>query len=311
MAETTDARSRRDRIAVYRLVAHVRRRAAEPVPFGAVDSRWLGDIFQHAAQSMNLTSNELHVTYEAELPGVDEPLAGASFLVGESGVRGVMRLAAVGGAPTPRTEDDTQAGRVGVLLELPADRSQGLMAVYIPYRGRSVKAIIEAEFKRALADLPVSIDVRPVVPRAALLEAFDKGLLRLQLTRWQAPATSSMVGLLNPDDLPYAKEVVEVSPVERGRLLRPTKTLRDFLTRKQGDDEAVITFDDVEFHEGQVTVMLDGYERTFSLFEDPDERGHPLKVSVPRGDQDEHGPTAESIMAALRDEGLPAGRVHA
>jgi hypothetical protein len=247
MADPRVVPPRRDRVAAYKLLAHVRNKPGESVPFGAVDSQWLGDIFLRAAAAMNVTTNELHVAHEAQMPET-EPLAGATFLAGESGQRGMMRLAAAGGTPTPRTEEDTQAGRVGVLFELPAKRSQGLMAVYIPYRARSVRTIVETEMKRALTDLPVTIDVRPVVPRAALLAAVDKGLLRLQLTRWQAPSDSSMVGLLDPDDLPHAKQVVEVTPIQRGHRLRATSTLRDFLAKPKGEE--VITIDGHEFHEG-------------------------------------------------------------
>jgi hypothetical protein len=304
-----DARS--DRAMVYRAAINVSHHRDRKPSFGDVGSEWFGAVLADAMRSVDERSGDLHVRSDAVW--VDEAVAqvGASFLAGESGQRGVMQLADVPDRTVNRTEDDTQSVRCGVALELPLDRSAGLLAVFIPHRGRSIQGVLGPVLKRAAGEHGLTLTFSPVVPVSVLREAIENGLLRMTLTRYGRPSDRSLAGLVETDDVQEAIKTVDIRPSSRG-FIRPGDDLRSILDGSGGD---VVTIDGEDYHEGQITVDLGGgYLRTFSLFDPQADRGFALKVVLDKAtpaELDESGRTAESIRAALTTKAIPTGRTHA
>lgn len=198
-----------------------------------------------------------------------------------------------------QTLDDTHSVRCGCLFELPHSQVLGWVALHV-HNGRRYKGLVERELAAKLkADTgDLVLEMHTFVLPAVLRQAVRDGRVKRVV----------LVGLGNPSDPADAmlQKWVPLKPARlrvnitagRGQYVDSTPLLKYFESHDPGDKARILEFRGRAFEEAAVEVVLqDGTSRTFNI--DDQESGAPMSQTLSFAEDDEDGPSPESIRTAL------------
>ena len=269
---------------------------------GDVDSggTWLGDLIDKALADLKGTSRDgkVEARFGGTLPGLGTSQVGATLISGRSGV--VSLIEKPGEEPFHRTADHREAMRSAVLFDLPPNLEAGSMAIHIPH-GHGCKAIVEDQLRSTLGKEGYVLDLGPVVPQSALLEAVKQnGVEQVTLIKHDPLASDrfSDAAMWGRDEVDRLELKI---PSKRKRRLRADPVTRFLEDSSEANRRRIIEFQGLTFDEVTVTVeLLDGSTRTFYL--EQRQGGHPMTtaLTISASEADELGAVPGALSRELQ-----------
>jgi hypothetical protein len=278
------------------------RRAEQPRLLGDFDEEGtsLAEAFGRLLQEgFRATSGERTVAcLEVRIEGDD---VFAVLQHGESGVAADI-AGPEGSLLFHQRPEHTHLIRCAILFQLPGAQRQGVLAVHIN-NGRGVKSLLMQGILAGMHERypDVSLDVEPFISVPVLDAAINEGMIeKVTLVRYEKPQDRAIAAT---DKWVRAGQIgkleLDITALGRGQRLKNTLLKRfreDPTTRAQ-----IVEFEGLIFDEANVEVELpDKGKKTFNI-EKPD-AGHPITVELRNLEHDDEGePTADSLLAALRE----------
>lgn len=138
---------------------------------------WLGDAVRKQFKLIDEircdppVSGDRKAVFDEEFSPIEEEYVGCSILLHEHGVRSQLNLSAVD-KPVPRTEEDSEVVRLGVMARFPAESDLGYLAIHRSRSKSASRAAMKA-VRNAAASMDMTADIKPLILHNELVEAVE------------------------------------------------------------------------------------------------------------------------------------------
>ena len=257
---------------------------------------WVGNLVAKALGNLDHMNYDetVYAHFESYLDLPPRNYVGTSLLSGRSGITSVLERS---GAPSfLRTPEHSEVMRSAVLFHLPRRKRDGVMAIHIPHN-RSCKSIIERALREEFSESDYRIEITPIVPRSALLEAVRRNnISKVTLIKHNPTDSDAFLEVAQYGDTAVDRLEL-IIPSRRRKRLRGDPLLNFLEDPSEGNRRQIIEFAGLTFDDVKITVdMSEGGSRTFHL-EDAG-RGHPITYELLIDNEDDFG----ADIAELNDE---------